>query len=94
MRQRGLQTFVIEFCLDLQCVCAEDRGQAQKQMFGYLLGSYVRSQASVYQEVPLPPAFLNQSLWATSLIKTRSNLKFFEPYQLPHLGAPYNVGFS
>jgi len=75
------------------CVAA-DAGGAQKQMFGYLLGPKVRSQASVYQEIGLPPAFLNYSIWATKLIKTKTSLEFFQSSQLPSLGSPYNVKFA
>ena len=80
--------------LKVSLLCAEERGNAQKQMFGYLLGPYVKSQASVYSEVPLPPAFLNQSIWATSLIKVRGSLQFFQKNQLPSVGSPYNTQFS
>jgi hypothetical protein len=69
-------------------------GGAQKQVLGYLLGPKVRSQASAYQEIGLPPAFLNYSIWATNLIKTKTSLDFFQASQLPTLGAPYNTQFS
>lgn len=72
----------------------EERGGAQKQMFGYLLGPSVAKFAPAYQEYPLPPAFLNYSIWATKLIKTKSSLVFYEPNQLPSLSAPYNTKFT
>ncbi len=73
---------------------AADIGGAQKAMFGYLLGPRVRKQAPYYQEVPLPPAFLNYSIWATNLIKTKSSLDFFPTDQLPSVGAPYNTKYT
>lgn len=67
---------------------------AQKQLFGYLLGPSVAKQAPFYQQTALPAKFLNYSIWGTKLIKTKGSLVFYQPSQLPGVGAPYNNMFS
>ena len=46
----------ISACGKLEVCFAEDRGGAQKSMFGYLLGPNVAKQTAAYQEWALPPA--------------------------------------